>query len=420
MVGSNDYVADGGATASTGCHGSAGSYFLPKTYLHINVTEKTATDVRVMPIQPMRLPDRSKSYCLDFLGSPTSNDKLAITKTESQLLEKITANAEDRSEQILKTIADTGIALAKAAALRADPGIQAAGRDRNYKDTFDPFDPDALQVVNSNLHSYGLCVVVPGQDEVVSMQHLSKTCNHPVSRGTRNRLLLGSGKTGALAYAAQSKTTLPPSTYSRGILYRPRLPYAVYVLTKKNRKLSGGWQILSKSMIAMENEAPVLSVGVDRTFFATRSTTLDFQEGMLRDVTIEKTSELESFVKVPLHIAQAIVNLPAQIIQLRIDIGNKDAELIRARAALISAEADLIAALAAKDNAQAGTGSAGTNAQTVAAGLGLSSGGGMQSCIARCNSFGGDGRCEALCSCQLLCSGQGDTPQCARYCSIAQ
>jgi hypothetical protein len=422
MVGSQDYEATGGITAA-GCHGSAGSYFLPKTYLRIDVEETTATDVRVQPITPVRLPDRQRSYCLDFLGSPTSNDTLAITKTESQLLAKITANADDRSEHILKTIADTGFAIAKIAALRNDRGVQAAGLKRGYRDTFDPFDPDTMRVLNHNLRSFGLCVVVPGQDEIVSMQHLSHTCERRLEPKQRDRLLLASGDSGVLAYASGSKaaSALPPSNYSRGILYRPRLPYSVYVLTQKNRKLAGGWQILDKTLIAMENEAPVLSVGVNRTFFATRSTTLDFTDGMLRDVTIDKTSELEAFVSVPLHIAKAVVNLPAQIIQLRIDIGQKEASLIRARADLIRAETDLITALATLHDKQTGTdgaGAASTDAQTVAAGLGLSSGGGMQACIARCDNFGGAGSCEAICSCQLLCAGQGDTPQCARYCSV--
>lgn len=423
MVGTQDYEA-GGVTATSGCHGSAGSYFLPKTYLNISVEETGPTDVRVETLKAVRLPDRRRSYCLDFLGSPTSNDKLAIVKTESQLLSKITANAEDRSEQILKTIADTGFALARAVALRNAAGVQTAGLKRRYEDTFDPFDPASMRVLNDNLRSFGLCVVVPGQDEVVSLSRLSSVCERKLGRRERDRLLLGSSGTGALAYREGGGAALPAARYNRGILYRPRLPYAVYVLTQKNRKLAGGWQILDKSMIAMENEAPILSVGVNRTFFATRTTTLDFEEGMLRDVTIEKTSELESFVKVPLHIAQAIVNLPAQIIQLKIDIGSSEASLIRARADLISAEAQLITALAALREARAGgsgSGSGGAaDAQTVAAGLALSSGGGVQACIARCSSFGGSDSCEAICACQLLCSGRGDTPDCARYCSVGQ
>ena len=423
MVGTQDYEA-GGVTATSGCHGSAGSYFLPKTYLNISVEETGPTDVRVETLKAVRLPDQRRSYCLDFLGSPTSNDKLAIVKTESQLLSKITANAEDRSEQILKTIADTGFALARAVALRNAAGVQTAGLKRRYEDTFDPFDPASMRVLNDNLRSFGLCVVVPGQDEVVSLSRLSSVCERKLGRRERDRLLLGSSGTDALAYREGGGAALPAARYNRGILYRPRLPYAVYVLTQKNRKLAGGWQILDKSMIAMENEAPILSVGVNRTFFATRTTTLDFEEGMLRDVTIEKTSELESFVKVPLHIAQAIVNLPAQIIQLKIDIGSSEANLIRARADLISAEAQLITALAALREARAGgsgSGSGGAaDAQTVAAGLALSSGGGVQACIARCSSFGGSDSCEAICACQLLCSGRGDTPDCARYCSVGQ
>jgi hypothetical protein len=64
----------------------------------------------------------------------------------------------------------------------------------------------------------------------------------------------------------------------------------------------------------MPNASPIFSVGVDRSAFVTRKTTLlAFDAGVLRDITIEKPSEVLSFVEIPLRVAQVVVAVPAEI-----------------------------------------------------------------------------------------------------------
>ena len=59
----------------------------------------------------------------------------------------------------------------------------------------------------------------------------------------------------------------------------------------------------------------------------------------VNDQKIDKTSELESFSRIPLRIAQAVVNVPTEIIQLRIND-------VTDQTTLANRQMDLIVALA--------------------------------------------------------------------------
>jgi hypothetical protein len=106
----------------------------------------------------------------------------------------------------------------------------------------------------------------------------------------------------------------------------------------------------------MPNASPVLSIGVKRANFTKRQTTLVFDRGTLTDVAIDKGSEAEGFVVIPLAVAKAIVDIPAQIVQVRIADVQSHAALIQAQGNLVKATSDY-AALVASVNG--GTGAAG-------------------------------------------------------------
>ena len=427
MVGTEQYDA----TGDTGCHGSAGSYFLAKSKLRIVVDESKA-DQSIFTLKEERIADRRRSYCLDFLGSVTSEDKLIVNKNANGLLLEITGNAKDKSQSIAEALIDTGKQIALAAAVRSQTGSSNTGLPNTYMDTFDPFDEQEMRVLNHNLKRFGMCVYVPPAKSVVSLEFLENYCGRRLSLRQRDRDLLGSKGTypsgpvyksyEPLPYQA---TDLPPSNYRRGILYRPRLPYPVYVMKQKNRKLRGGWYVLDKVEMYLENEAPVLSVGVNRSYFADRKTVLTFDEGYLRDVTIDKGSELAGFVSIPLKIAKAIVDLPAEIVTLKIEIGGKQRDLLANRAALYRAQADLLEAQAKLLEVQRDNPGVGLNASSGIDAAGFNStlrsgAGGVRACVADCRALGGDSAlCQSKCSCDITCLGRSDTAACSRFCSVA-
>jgi hypothetical protein len=101
---------------------------------------------------------------------------------------------------------------------------------------------------------------------------------------------------------------------NRGILYRPNQTYNLVVFRRRDPQSGTRWRLFQTKRIEMPNASPIFSVGVDRSAFVTRKTTLlAFDAGVLRDITIEKPSEVLSFVEIPLRVAQVVVAVPAEI-----------------------------------------------------------------------------------------------------------
>jgi hypothetical protein len=71
--------------------------------------------------------------------------------------------------------------------------------------------------------------------------------------------------------------------------------------------------------------------------FTKRSTAIYFDQGSLSDVAVEKGSELEGFVTIPLAVAKAIVDVPTQLVQIRLADTQSHAALIQAQGNLLNA-----------------------------------------------------------------------------------
>jgi hypothetical protein len=127
---------------------------------------------------------------------------------------------------------------------------------------------------------------------------------------------------------------------SSGVLYRPNIAHKVVILRRRDPGGRAPWTVYQTKQVDMPNISPVLAIGVDRAIFANRKTTLSFSKGVLTDVAINKGSELVGFVQIPLAVAKAIVDVPGQIVTLRlVDTQNKTA--------LLTAQTQLIQAIAA-------------------------------------------------------------------------
>jgi len=303
-----------------------------------------------------------------------------MVEKKNGLLKKISTNAEDRSEKIAETLIRTVFT-----GISQNPGFSEsllqAGRAqlparlsnaKQFEAEYDPFDPDQTAVVNDALKELGFCLLLEEQN-----LNYEAYCSNPLRHTTRERLInrtsvrnaephpvisqscrvedvdhdgwrtrtshldRGGGPQCRLAShepAVNLTRTVKrdrPREYSQGIFYRARLPYNYYLYIRPNMKVMGNWKLRGTAVVHLENRSPVFSVAVDRTFFATRQTALDFDDGVLQDVTISKGSELAGFVSIPLLIAQSIAALPANIIQIRIDQTNNRGKLIAAQTALI-------------------------------------------------------------------------------------
>src|SRR6185503_8335491 len=121
-------------------------------------------------------------------------------------------------------------------------------------------------------------------------------------------------------------------------------PNATHKLVIRRKTDPGGrepWALFMTTHMEMPNVSPIFSIGVHRAIFATRTTNLTFAKGVLTNIYINKTSELEGFSIIPLRVAQAIVRLPTEIVQLRIDDTKRSTDLAAKETELITTLATL-------------------------------------------------------------------------------
>jgi hypothetical protein len=324
------------------CHSALGYYYLPRTLLSLQATSDKSKGTQAVSWGTETHADRNQAFCLDYLASSTAIDNVTVQRTEEGLLTNINASVEDRTPAIVTALVQTAENFAIAA--RAAP---VPGQTDFLNIQFDPFVWEDLMLAKAELRRFDMCIYVEGfsfpTEGMTSAQvraAASKWCSTDAHATPR--------------YDPRGYTfaslPVPPEVMRAGILYRPMATHRVVILHQK----SGVWELYQSKRVEMPNASPVLSIGVQRAMFTKRQTTLAFNNGTLTDVAVDKGSEAEGFVVIPLAVAKALADIPAQIIQVRIADVQSHAALIQAQGNLVNATAQY-AALVAATNGNAGS-----------------------------------------------------------------
>lgn len=347
-------------TAEVGCHDTGGSslgaYYLPKSYFEVSVYRwrdpNTHVDYHKLQVEGLKTKaDPSRLYCLTYLASPTARDTVRAWKTDDGVLHKISARAEDQTAEIIKKILQTvfTLVIGFGDGGRGDYGrgdleaVQVVPWVEIFRAEYDPTDLPETAFVNNRLKDFGFCLISEGDPESRPLEP-GRYCEAPMARVAPERGWSTQHRP-ASAKDEVVETAAVPARRDRtrvqhGIFYRPRLPYDIYLFARLDRKQPGNWSFRRKATIEIENHAPVISVGVERTVFATRTTVLDFDHGVLTDVKLYKTSELQQVTEIVLYVADQVAKLPTNIIKFRIDQFQNETTLKRAEAALMQAQYD--------------------------------------------------------------------------------
>lgn len=333
IVGCADMVQSTSAefidSSGEGCKTSFGAYHLPMAVLTVSVEPKRDlhfVDFKEEKFKARVVADPRQTFCLGFLSTITGEDLITVDRTPEGLLNLMTSDAKDRTPEIAAKLIDAGanFAIAGRSSL-----VGAATRPMTIE--FDPFNPQDSASANEALRPYGYCVVV---DETLEGESPERWC---ASRHKPRRA-------DPLYQAAQAPPA--PEAPRDEILYRPNQTYSVSVMRKRDPNGSARWDAFLTKKMDMPNRSPIFGIGVKRALFASRKTTLNFTNGVLDDVKIEKGSEALGFVSIPLHLVQTMVQIPTRIIQLQIGNADRRAQLIDAQGKLIQAWSTYNATLA--------------------------------------------------------------------------
>lgn len=330
------------------CDSGDGGYHLPKRILQAAVVQApggspTRFNLDLDTETPKHVADESQTFCLDFKGSFISEDRIAYKIDANGLLDRIYSQNLDKTAEI-STAAIKGLTdFEKAQAIRA----QIAGPNLNKTADsdarpiladveFDPFDRNDMRIANQALAPYGYCIYLdPSSDRLVP-RDFAALC--PFEQSSSNQ---GAGASGKLSGQADPRVELvertqytPPDEAVGGILYRPNISHDLVVLRQVD---PGGsqWVLSRIEPVSMPNRAPTLVAKINRSTFVKREVEMSFEQGVLVDVALNKQSELNAALNIPIAIANAIFALPGQILQLQTSDANNKKALIEANNALL-------------------------------------------------------------------------------------
>jgi hypothetical protein len=301
-----------GATVETGegCKSNAGAYRLPKRLMRVKVTNVSDGKSFALEVDDTGglVSDASETFCLDFLFSVLANDRIGLARSQNQLLQRIFTKAEDKSKPLAEAMiraAGDLVAAQKAGGLLELRRSRVAAQQEGVADVvsldFDPFDVDEMRAANAALRPVGYCLYFDGGDDsFVPLWHGKELCG---------------GKTRhAGTSTAKSVTGLADGRklMHKGILYRPEISHRMVVLRKLDpENPREAWHLAATEYVTMPNGAPVFALGINRTMFVTMTTNIEFEDGLLKNVTINRPSELNAAVDLPLYAAQVALSVPA-------------------------------------------------------------------------------------------------------------
>lgn len=271
-------------------------YHLPKGMLKLTVN-KVGVNYE-MSSEVVVIPDPDHRYFLRYNGNAFTYDKIDISFTKEGFLKEITTVIKDETGEVIKAIGDLGAEAAKAVAGLS--GTRSAVEPvLVYEHTFDPFDEESLSQTNEELQTTGTGIVV-------SISPLGKRDS--------------------------DENTLSDNKNRFGVYCRPVAPFEIkYAMgSAMKRELKH----FPHPTIINFVEIPTASF-VESTF----SMTFGFDDdplyaGYPNKIKVDNPSSALAIIKAPIEVLKALIRIPAEIFQLKIDIASKRTESARQDLAL--------------------------------------------------------------------------------------
>jgi hypothetical protein len=235
-------------------------------------------------------------FVLNYNALATSEDDVKVSIGPNGLLTKVNVSSEDKTGAIVLKLVELGEYVAKAIA------FAETGQTTVFDATFDPFNPVESERVRVGLAAFGYAY------------HLFRTDGSEVD-----------------PEAEPVSPTRMTSPSASGIAFRPVFAYPLVLdqgpsSRKRSRKSFG--KPIATATVLLQNEAQIMTIPITRAAFVKKITYLGFDNGLLTEVDINKPSEALAFMDIPLAIAKAIVDIPAQIVQLKFNFAKANTDLL--------------------------------------------------------------------------------------------
>jgi hypothetical protein len=250
--------------------------------------------------------DTNQLIALDYRGDIFSSDEIRITVSAGSLLENIYASTDDRVDEIVTRLANVPADIVSETQARAF--AKDIGTSYEVREVSRVFETSSKETATDGKIKRDWKITIENKELNVSFD--LKNISH------RKQLPLTDRK-----------------TYD-GILTRP--------LVRQNWEFSlqGGAQKVMAFTCMMPDQSRLVCVPVRRSWLVKKLQLPKLSNGLLVENYIQKPSEAEAFVSIPIAIGKALVSIPAQLLRFRIthdklktEEENAELELLKARKA---------------------------------------------------------------------------------------
>ena len=278
-------------------------YFLPKGLIKITTvvkvlvyTDKERDIIREMDILSQSfihekeiVPDTSQVLKLNYVNSIFSKDEIDLKINDKGLITNIDVKTEDRLPNIIEALTKAPFTIAKY--------TEEKKIDTDYNVTIEEFtktfiiDPYNLSEINS--------FIITKTDQYKSI----KTIDASFTVHSHSPELSG------------KSASLPAREVVYGIITRPVILHT-FIISPMAKGLENQEVQFYETL---PNTNLNLNIPLSRAVFSIKTNKLLFSDGMILGNKMEKPSELEGLISIPINIAKAIISIPAQLFQFRID-----------------------------------------------------------------------------------------------------
>ncbi len=288
-------------------------YYLPTASLSIVATAKVITSLNTdnvvvsAALSELQLQttviteaDTNQLLGINYNSFVFANDEVRLTTDSEGLLETVSATAEDRISNIIADIS------------QAPKYILDGQTPKLAFASLDMITPNPVALTKTNIYTNTFAVLA---DELL---------NSPLER---TWIINVDGANTALTVDASFQCTFSPRTYKdlpedeeiKGLLTRPLCKIKLDLYSKDNSN-SGAYTAkpVSTFAITVPDTSIFIEVPILRAAFVKKITLPKFSKGSLIENYINKPSQVEAALSIPINVLKTIVSIPAQLLSFKI------------------------------------------------------------------------------------------------------
>ena len=261
-----------------------------------NVTVVSA-DVASMAYETIQsiIPDTDFLIGLNYVPSVFMNDDIKLVVGPTGLLDNINTTTEDRIASIIGQITDApskvlsfqSPAVVAAAPVAPPAGTRLSTVAKTYSNTLIV----TAQEVRTGFATYVWKINTDGNININSTVNIKLT--------SHNRPLI-----------LPSAAGIPDVS---GIITRPLTTYTINI-SHKSAKITGA----GDTEVQLPDLSRLINVPIKRSPFVKRLNTPKFSNGMLIEIDINKPSELEGAISIPITVVKALVSIPSALFNFNV------------------------------------------------------------------------------------------------------